>query len=117
MAVPIFVDEVLRGLLADCSEPLWAKWRHPDEIACGDRVPAVAETVDASAFEHQQAVLHDVNFDHAECGSGLVGHGVDGEVEGGRVGEEAAYLEVGVAAESCRGDGALVADEDLWRGG
>ena len=49
----------------------------------------VAEAIDAAAFEHQQAVLHDVDLDHAERGAGLVGHGVDGEVEGGLVREQA----------------------------
>jgi hypothetical protein len=98
VAVPVFVDEVFCGLLADGSEPLWAEGGHPDDVACGDGIPLVAEAVDAAAFEHKEAVLHDVDFDHAECGSGLVGHGVDGEVEGGVVGKEVANLEVGVAA-------------------
>ncbi len=54
----------------------------------------------------------------AEGGSGVVGHGVDGEVEGGVVGQEGADLEVGVAAEWGGGDGGFVADEDFgWGGG
>ena len=47
----------------------------------------VAEAVDAAAFEHEEAVLHDVDLDLAESRSGLVGHGIDCEVEGGCVGE------------------------------
>ncbi len=64
MAVPIFINEVFRRALADGSEPLGAVGAHPDEIAGGDGVPVVAEAVDAAAFEHEQAVFHDVDFDH-----------------------------------------------------
>ncbi len=65
MAVPVFINEVFCGALADGSEPLGAVGAHPDEIACGDWVPVVAEAVDAAAFEHEEAVLHDVDFDLA----------------------------------------------------
>src|SRR5216683_2124027 len=72
--------------LAGCAEPLRAERSHPDEVAGGDGVPLVAEPIDAAAFEHQQTMLHDVYLDHAECGARLIGHRIDGEVEGGRAG-------------------------------
>ena len=37
-----------------------------------------------------------MDFNHAEGGSGLVSHGVDGEVEVGVVRKQAAHLEVRV---------------------
>src|SRR5277367_4332509 len=83
MAVPIFINNVFCGALSDGPEPLGAEGAHPDEVAGGNRVPVVAEPVDAAAFEHEEAVLHNVDFDLAEGGSGCVGHGVDGEVERG----------------------------------
>ncbi len=82
MPVPVFVDQIFCGAFADRAEPLRAVRAHPDEVACGDGIPVVAEAIDAAAFEHQQTMLHDVDFDHAECGAGLIGHRVDGEVEG-----------------------------------
>src|SRR6266699_1545281 len=90
VTAPVLVDEVLCGLLADGAEPLRAVRRHPDEIAGFDRVPGVAQPVDATAFEHQEAVLHDVNLHHAEGGAGIVGHGVHREVIGRAVGHERA---------------------------
>jgi hypothetical protein len=82
MAIPIFIDEVFCGEFTEGSKPLGAVGAHPDEVACGDGIPVVAETVDASALEHEEAVFHDVDFDLAEGCAWLVGHGVDGEVKG-----------------------------------
>src|SRR5579872_4895279 len=48
MPAPIFIDEILRGLLAQRPKPLRAIRSHPDEIAGFDRVPRVAEFVDAT---------------------------------------------------------------------
>ena len=85
---------------------------HPDDVAGGGGVPVVAEAVDASAFEHEEAVLHVVDLYLREGGAGGVGHGVDGEVEDVGVGEEAADVEVGVAVEGGGGDVGLGADEE-----
>ena len=74
MPVPIFIKQILRRCLAQRAEPLRAVRAHPDEIARRDRIPAVVEPVDAAAFEHQQAVLHDVNFHHRKSGAGSEGH-------------------------------------------
>ena len=87
MAVPVFVNEILCRDFSDGAKPLWAPRRHPDKIAGGHGIPRIAETIDAAAFEHQEAVLHDVHFDHAECGSRLVDHRVHGEIEMHRIGK------------------------------
>jgi hypothetical protein len=60
MAVPGFVDQIFGGHLSQRTEPLWAIGSHPDEIAGGDRVPAITEALDALTFEHQEPMLHDV---------------------------------------------------------
>src|SRR5580698_7935483 len=91
MTAPVFVDQIFRGALAERAKPLRAVGSHPDKIAGLDRVPGVAEAIDAAALEHQQAVLHDVNFDHAERRAGIVGHGVDGEVISRTVWHEGTY--------------------------
>ena len=118
MAEPVFVDEVFGGEFAEGAEPLGAVGGHPDEVAGGDGVPAVAEAVDAAALEHEEAVLHVVDFDDGEGGTGVVGHGVDGEVPGGAVGHEVFDLEGGVVVEGLGGDLGFVAGEDCGeRGG
>src|SRR3984885_10343238 len=81
VTIPVFVDQVLGGGFAQGAEPLRAVGRHPDKVSGLDRVPVVSETVDATAFEHEQAVLHDVNFDQGERGAGLITHGVYGVVQ------------------------------------
>ena len=48
-------------------------------------------------LEHQQTVLHDVDLDQRERGTGLVGHRVHGEVEGWVVRDKATHLQVFVA--------------------
>jgi len=114
--VEVFVDEIFCRLGADGAEPLWAEGRHPDEVAGGGGVPVFAQTVDAAAFEHQQAVLHVVDLDLRERGTGGVGHGVDGEVEGEGVGQQRADEQVGVAVERDGGDLELAAGEEPWVG-
>ncbi len=89
MTIRVFVNEIFRGDFADRSEPLRAPRRHINKIAGGDRIPGVAQAVNAAAFEHQEAMLHNVHFNHAERGSRLVDHGVHGEVELHGIGKEA----------------------------
>ena len=99
MTAPVFVDEVFRRPLAQRAKPLRAIGAHPDEVAGLDRIPRVAEAVDAAAFEHQQAVLHHVNLHHAERRAGIVGHGVHGKVVRRAVGHERAHAQRIVAHE------------------
>src|SRR5215471_14226424 len=58
MPAPVLVDEILRRLLAQGAEPLRTVGSHPDEITSRDRIPRIAEAIDAAAFEHQQPVFH-----------------------------------------------------------
>ena len=101
MAVPILIDDVLRGRFADCAEPLRAVRGHPNEIAGGDGMPAIAKTVDAAAGDHEQAVFHDVTFDHGKRGARFEGHGVDGEIEGGESGMRGRTWTEGSARRGC----------------
>lgn len=105
MTIRVFVNEIFRGDFADRSEPLRAPRRHINKIAGGDRIPGVAQAVNAAAFEHQEAMLHNVHFNHAERGSRLVDHGVHGEVELHGIGKEAFYLEAGVVIQRLCSDG------------
>ncbi len=59
----------------------WCPRRHPDEISRRNGIPGIAEPVDASAFEHDEPVLHHMHLHHAERGAGLVDHGVDCKIE------------------------------------
>src|SRR5258708_15930179 len=72
VTIPVFVNQVLCRGLAQCAEPLWAVGRHPDKIACLDRIPVVSEAVNAAAFEHQQAVLHDVDLHQCQPGASII---------------------------------------------
>ncbi len=105
MAAPILVDEVLGGTLADGAEPLWAVRRHPDEVASLNGVPRIAQPVDAAAFEHQQAVLHDVNLHHAERRAGVVGHGVHREIVCRAIRHERTNAQGRIAHQRHVGDG------------
>jgi|GraSoiStandDraft_4_1057263.scaffolds.fasta_scaffold216964_2 hypothetical protein len=60
--VEIFVDKVLCRLLPDGPEPLRAERSHPDEIAGLRGVPLVPEPVNTTSLEHQETMLHVVNF-------------------------------------------------------
>ena len=115
MTVPVFINEIFCGLLTDGTEPLRAPRAHPDEIAGGGGIPRVAEPIDAAAFEHEQAMLHDVHFHYAERGAGLIGHRVDSEVERRLIGEETLDLEIWIVVESVRGDGVFAGDDELRR--
>src|SRR6201999_3709589 len=97
MAIPVLVDEVFCRGFTEGSKPLWAIWAHPDEVSGADGIPVVIEFVDTAALQHEQTVLHDMHLYHAESGTGLVGHGVDREVEGSGIGKEAADDQVGVS--------------------
>ena len=88
--------------------------RHPDKIAGGDRVPRIAEAINAAAFEHQQAVLHDVHFDHAERGSRLIHHGVHCEIEMHRVGKQAFHLQARIIIEWLRGNCVFAGNDCAW---
>src|SRR5204862_4201995 len=107
MAIPVLVNQVFRRLLAECTEPLRAVGRHPDEIAGLDGIPLRSKKVDAAAFEHQQAMLHHVDFDGGQRRSGLIRHRVHAEVERAIVRQEPAYLEPRIAAEERGGRAAL----------
>jgi hypothetical protein len=89
MPVPIFVDEIFCRDFSDCPKPLRTPRAHPDEISGGDGIPRVAEAIDAAAFEHQQAMLHDVHFDLTQCCAGIIDHGVYSKIERHFVGQEA----------------------------
>src|SRR5260370_42458837 len=99
MPVPILVDKILGRNFSDRSEPLWAPRSHPNEIPGRDRIPRISEPVDASAFEHDESVLHDMHFDHAERGAGLVNHGIDAKIEAHLVRQETLDLQGGIASE------------------
>ena len=81
MPIPIFVDEVLGRLLPKSAEPLGTVRRHPDEVTRHHVVPAIAQPINAFAFEHEQPMLHDVHFDHGQLRAWCEGHGVHGEIE------------------------------------
>src|SRR5215472_725322 len=115
MAVPVLVDEVFRGRLPDGSEPLGAPRTHPDEITGGNRIPRVAQTVNAASFEHQQAVLHHVHFDYAQRGARLVYHGVHREIEVHRVWKQAPYLQVWVVVKRVWRNGFFRGDQRARR--
>jgi len=115
MTVRILVDEIFRGNFAEGAEPLRAPGTHPDKIAGSDGIPGVTEAVNAGAFEHDQAVLHDVHFDLAEGGAGPVDHGVDGEIEGRLIRKKAFDLEIRVIVQKLRLDAVLGGhDEARW---
>ncbi len=129
MAIPVFVDQILGRGLAQGAKPLRAVGRHPDKIAGLDGIPTIAQAVDAAAFEHQQAVLHHMNFDQRQRGAGLVAHGVHSVVEAGRGGQQLLYLQRVVsrqglpndrvfrAEESRRGDNTLKRNDRLLNDG
>src|SRR5438270_118275 len=60
MPIPVFIDEVLRRRLADRAKPLRAPRPHPDEISRLYGIPGIPQPVDATALDHQQPVLDDV---------------------------------------------------------
>src|SRR5882757_1580802 len=86
MAIPIFVDQILRWLLAECAKPLRTKGAHPDKVALGHWIPLISKPVDAATLQHEKPMLHHMDFNHAERGAWLIGHRVDGEVECGIIG-------------------------------
>ena len=74
----------------------------------------IAQAINAAARQHQQAVLHDMNFHHGQGRAGLVGHGVDGEIEGRIVGDQRADFQRRVAQQRLRRDLAFAAGENPW---
>src|SRR5437667_3440211 len=68
--VHVLVVEVARGGGAGREVGLRNVGPHPDEVPGLDLVPAVAEVVDALAFEHVEAVLHEVRLGNRERVSG-----------------------------------------------
>ena len=64
-----------------------------------------------AAFEHQEAVLHDVHFDHAECGSRLVDHRVHGEIEMHRIGKQVFHLQARITIKRLRRDCVFAGDD------
>ncbi len=105
MPVPILVDEIFGGYLADRSEPLWAPRRHPDEIPGRDRIPGITEPVDTASLQHDESVLHDMHFHRAERGAGLVHHGVHRKIETRSVRKQAFHLQIGIIVERVRRNG------------
>src|SRR5208337_3382371 len=77
MPVPILVDEIFGRDFAQRAKPLRTIWRHPDEVAFLDRVPMFTQAIDAASFKHHKAVLHHMDVNHRETGTGLEGHSVD----------------------------------------
>ena len=115
MAVPIFVNKIFRGHLAERSEPLRAPRPHPDKISGGDRIPRIAQPVNPAAFEHDQPMFHHVHFDHAERRSRLVHHGVYGEVETHLIRKQTFDLQAGIISEGC--DDTASSLDTISRGG
>src|ERR1700681_3318099 len=76
ISIPVFVDEVFCGSLAQGAEPLRTVRAHPNEISSGDRVPAIIQTVNTAAGQHQEPMLHHVHFDHGKRRARLVGHDI-----------------------------------------
>src|ERR1700722_2902878 len=66
MPVPVFVDQVFRRHLPDCTKPLRTPGTHPDEIAGSHGIPRVAQPVNAAAFQHDEAMFHYVHLDHTQ---------------------------------------------------
>src|SRR4051812_47513289 len=93
MTIPVLVDQIPGGLLADSAKPLRAVRRHPDEVARGDWIPAVAKPIDAATIEHEQAVLHYVTLNRRQASARLVGHRVHPEIKRHVVWNQAADLE------------------------
>ena len=59
MPVPIFIDEIFRGLLTQRAEPLRTIGSHPNEISSGDGIPAIIQPVNAAAGQLQTGTLMD----------------------------------------------------------
>src|ERR1700732_786700 len=104
MAVPIFVDEIFCGHLADRSKPLRTPWSHPDEVSRGHRIPRIAESVNSATFEHDEPVLHYMHFHHAQRGAWLVDHRIYREVKAHLVGKQTFHLQRGIVSERMRRD-------------
>src|SRR5260370_7415614 len=96
MPVPVFVDEIFCGHFSNRSKPLRAPRPHPDKITSSDRIPPIAQPIDAPAFEHHQPVFHYVHFHHAQRGARLIYHGVHREIILRLVGKQAFALQIGI---------------------
>src|ERR1700681_381973 len=81
VSIPVFVDQVFCGSLAQSAEPLRTVGGHPNEISSGDRVPVIIQAVNTATGQHQEAMLHHVHFDHRKRRARLVGHGIYREIK------------------------------------
>src|ERR1700688_4418082 len=117
MPVPVFIDEILRWSLAQRAKPLWAIGSHINKVAGRHRVPMVVEPIDAFAFQHQQAMLHDVNFYHGQGSSRLKSHSVYRKIERRVLGHQGAYSERVVAQQGLGLSAAFIAGEGGGSGG
>src|ERR1700741_3202141 len=104
MAVPIFINEILCGYLADRCEPLRTPRSHPDEISRSHRIPRIAEPVNSPTFEHDESVLHYMHFDHAQRSAWLVDHRIHREVKAHLIGKQTFHLQGGIVSERMRCD-------------
>ena len=111
-SVPVFVNKIFRRGLAERPEPLRAIRRHPNEVARRDWIPVFSETIDAAAGKHQQAMFHDVDFDHRKSCARLVDHRVYGEVEGWVLGKKRADFERSISHERLGIDAAFRARKE-----
>lgn len=74
----------------------------------------VVEPINTFTFQHQQTMLHDVNFHHGQGSARLKSQAVYREVERGVVGDQSAYGERFVTQQRLRLNAAFIAGE---RGG
>src|ERR1700688_3082798 len=115
VTVPVFINKIFCGRLAERAEPLRAPRRHQDEVSAGPRVPQSAEPINAAAFEHDEAMLHHVHLDHAERGPGLIDHRVYRKVETHFLWKEALHLQAGIVLEWMRSHGIFVRNDQTRR--
>src|ERR1017187_6741800 len=111
MPVPVFVNEVFRRHFAEGAKPLHTIGAHPDEIARDHWIPEIAEPINPAPFQHDEAVLHHMHFDHAERSPGLVDHRVYREIKRHFVRKQALHLEVRIFSERVRGNRIFVRDD------
>src|ERR1700676_3058055 len=117
MAVPVFVDKIFCGRLAERSKPLRAPRGHPEKISGGHWIQRITEAINAAAFEHDKSMLHHMHFDHAERSPGLIDHRIYGEVKAHLVGKKALHLQAGIVLKWMRSDRIFVRNDQMRRFG
>src|ERR1700685_2637158 len=114
MPVPVFVDEIFCRHFAERSEPLRTPWSHPDEVSCGPRIPRISKPVNSATLKHDEPVLHQVHFNHAQRSARLVEHCVYCEVKTRLIGKQTLDLQAGIVSERMRGDRIFIRNDQTW---